>query len=277
VTLADGLVQFWQNVVLRLVFGIAATLLGGWCIPLSEWLVQRAARRLPPMMREECERQWLADFHGLPAWLHLRSSFSLLVSRGIAAGFERPSVRTAKRRGADSDAIVLDTLPSGYDALTGLANRPAFERRLARVAGRLHPRRQGLAVILVGIDNIDAINQQLGHLAGDALVKEFGRRLRRNLRRRDHIGRIGGDEFAVVLANTSRSKAAQIAEQLRFVCELSLVASNSRVFEISASVGLSSHNDGLGGAEILRRAAGALRRARHDGRNCAREFLELEP
>ncbi len=84
--------------------------------------------------------------------------------------------------GSDSDTIAKNSLRGPlplipamptYDALTGLANRRAMERNLARLTGPLRPRRQGLSVVMVDIDNFKSINEQLGRLAGDALLKEL--------------------------------------------------------------------------------------------------------
>jgi diguanylate cyclase (GGDEF)-like protein len=182
------------------------------------------------------------------------------------------------------DALALETLRdtlsfeerrSNYDALTGLGNRRSLERRLTRLSGPFRPRGGGLSVVIVDIDNFKSINQQLGHLAGDALLKEFGRRLRRSLRRRDYVGRFGGDEFAVLLPNTSATKAREIAEHLRVACEISLVVSCTRIVEVSASLGIASHTQGLRSYEILSCADAALSQAKTEGRNCVRECPQL--
>ncbi len=149
-----------------------------------------------------------------------------------------------------------------------------MERNLARLTGPLRPRRQGLSVVMVDIDNFKSINEQLGRLAGDALLKELGRRLRKSLRGRDHISRVGSDEFAILMPNTPQTKARQLAEKLRFACEISLIAPNDRVFAITASVGISSQNQSLRGSEILCRVDRALHQAKNDGKNCIREFAE---
>ncbi len=74
------------------------------------------------------------------------------------------------------------------------------------------------------------------------------------------------------MPNTPRTKARQLAEKLRFACEISLIAPNDRVFAISASLGISSQNQSLRGSEILCRADRALHQAKNDGKNCIREF-----
>jgi diguanylate cyclase (GGDEF)-like protein len=274
--------MLWHGMVLRSLFVVLAAILGKRVAPLSDWLVRRAAQRLAPRFAEECERQWLADFHGLPPWLRLKSALSVLMSRGISMGRRRQTERSDVSVNSPPTTVVLaaicedhsfDEPESNYDALTGMANRRSFQKRLTRLTAPFRPGRVGLSVVIVDIDNFKSINDQLGHLAGDVVLKELGRRLRRALRRCDHIGRFGGDEFAVAMPNTSPFKAREMAERLRFACEISLLASNASTFRLSASVGIASRTEGMRADDILSRAGAALHLAKSGGRNCVREFV----
>jgi diguanylate cyclase (GGDEF)-like protein len=281
--IVDDLLQFWQLVVLRTVFGIATTLLGRATAPVSDWMVRRAARRLPIEFADECECQWLADLHDLEPWLRLRSALSILSNgREIVSALPKSNLWSLKRvqQSSATPARVL-ALPQErdrekqqphYDALTGLENAAALQRRLRQLSGPLGRRGSGLSIVILDIDNFRSINRLLGPLAGDALLREFGRRLRRSLRRRAYLGRMGGDEFAVVLPNTSPSMAREIAERLRFACEMSLVVSCNSAVPLSASVGMVTATHGLGSNAILGRAQEALSIAKTEGRNCVREF-----
>ncbi len=281
--IVDEFLQIWRLVVLRTVFGIAATLLGRATAPVSDWLVRRAARRLPIEFADECEYQWLADLHDLAPWLRLRSALSIAGSgREITAALPMSRRRSAKglqQSTPASPAVAampqegnLDEEQPHYDVLTGLENAAALGRRLRHLSGPLHRRGSGLSIVILDIDNFRSVNRLLGPLAGDALLREFGRRLRRSLRRRAYLGRLGGDEFAVVLPNTSPSTAREIAERLRFACEMSLVVSCSNVVPLSASVGMVTATQGLGSGAILGCAQEALSIAKIEGRNCVREF-----
>ncbi len=132
-------------------------------------------------------------------------------------------------------------------------------------------------MVVLDIDNFRSINRLLGPRAGDALLREFGRRLRRSLRRRAYLGRVGGDEFAVVLPNTSPAMAREVAERLRFACEMSLIVACGNTVPLSASVGMVTATRGLGSAAILGCAQEALVIAKTEGRNCVREFTPGRP
>jgi diguanylate cyclase (GGDEF)-like protein len=283
-SIMDELNQFWQSVVLRILFGTAATLLGRATAPLSTWLVRRAAHRLPLDFAEECERQWLADLHDLAPWLRLRSAVSILASgRQIASALaecnRRPLKATGQATASRTSAMVLplgNDLGEGkpqYDALTGLENASTLERRLRVLAGPLRFRRGGLSIVILNLDNFGSVNRLLGRLGGDALLREVGRRLRRSLHRRAYLGRLSGDEFAVILPNTSPLIARVIAEQLRYACQMSLVISCSNVVPLSASVGMVTATHGLKSDAILDCAQEALSTAKTEGRNCVREFI----
>lgn len=90
---------------------------------------------------------------------------------------------------------------SEHDALTGLPNRRAFQSRLQ--AAVLRSMRDGtkLGLLLIDVDHFKHVNDTLGHAAGDVMLKQFAARLRKNLRSGDFVGRIGGDEFAIVVEN----------------------------------------------------------------------------
>ena len=90
---------------------------------------------------------------------------------------------------------------STHDALTGLPNRRALELELRRAIKRAESNGRSLAVGMIDLDGFKSVNDDLGHDAGDALLKAYSARMQRRLRRHDFIARLGGDEFVVLLNN----------------------------------------------------------------------------
>jgi GGDEF domain-containing protein len=94
------------------------------------------------------------------------------------------------------------------DELTALANRSVFQRRLSEEWNRSTRYGEPLALLLIDLDGFKAVNDSLGHLAGDAVLAEFGACLRRTLRLYDVVARFGGDEFAALCCNCNPSDIA---------------------------------------------------------------------
>ena len=157
---------------------------------------------------------------------------------------------------------------STRDNLTGLGNRrTTLEELQGRFElGRRHNR--PLSVIMCDLDNFKLINDSLGHGAGDFVLSDFGERVRRNLRNTDIAGRIGGEEFLLVLPETDMEGAMLLADRLR-------MATGDFPFELptgpitvtcSLGVAQSAPEDRDGGA-LMARADGALYTAKRQGRN----------
>ncbi len=151
------------------------------------------------------------------------------------------------------------------DDLTGLYNRRAFtELGSAAVDYCL---RHGLPVglLLLDLDRFKAINDTLGHAAGDAALKAFGALLKQSLRGSDVCGRIGGEEFAVVLPHTTLEQALIVAEKLRLACaRLAIDAPEGRFgFTVSIGVGHGPYDF----ESLLQHADAAMYEAKLGGRN----------
>lgn len=153
------------------------------------------------------------------------------------------------------------------DPLTGLHNRGSIEEHIASARSRAERSGQMFGVCIVDLDGFKAVNDRLGHAAGDELLRIVGQRLKKAVRPYDTVGRLGGDEFAVLLEDLdSEAEATQIAERLvsaiRPPFELSLP-----VPPVSASVGLAIYpTAGCTAVELLQMADAAMYAAKRRGK-----------
>jgi diguanylate cyclase (GGDEF)-like protein len=132
-----------------------------------------------------------------------------------------------------------------HDGLTDLPNRMLFRDRLqqAIAAGRRGGR--SVAVLLMDLDHFKEINDTLGHRHGDLLLEQIGPRLQAELRESDTVARMGGDEFAVLLPNSSAAAAGRVAQKLLEALQPAFVV-NGLTLEVTASIGIScspAHGD----------------------------------
>jgi diguanylate cyclase (GGDEF)-like protein len=154
------------------------------------------------------------------------------------------------------------------DGLTGIGNRRSFNEGFAREFERALRYKQPLSLILVDLDFLKLINDNFGHQVGDEAVKEIGRILRQSCRAVDIAARFGGDEFCLLLPNTSVTMAEQLAERLsKLIHQVHLDGPG----HISASFGVASYPIHGEDADMLfRRADEALYQAKQAGRNTVR-------
>jgi diguanylate cyclase (GGDEF)-like protein len=154
------------------------------------------------------------------------------------------------------------------DQLTGLSNRAHFMDSAEAELRRADRFNRDLAVLMIDIDFFKHINDQHGHAAGDEALRVFSSVLKRETRGVDLLGRIGGEEFSVVLPETGVEAGLQIAERLRIALEESSFVFHHSVpisFTVSIGVALLQAGDGLD--SLLARADNALYQAKHAGRN----------
>lgn len=155
------------------------------------------------------------------------------------------------------------------DALTGTHNKRHFldflDRELLRTARHHRP----LALLLLDIDHFKAVNDQHGHLAGDAVLRGLAARLRGDIRRDELFARYGGEEFAVVLPETDAEGAAILAERLRKLVADAPFEDNGKIYPVTISLGSAATpgTEALTPAEFIARADEKLYRAKAEGRN----------
>jgi two-component system, cell cycle response regulator len=182
-------------------------------------------------------------------------------------------VRTQVRRKRHADDL-RNSLDAGLelavtDPLTGLFNRRYLETRTTALAGQAEATGRPLSVLVVDIDRFKSVNDTYGHAAGDSVLREFAQRLRCNIRSVDLLCRSGGEEFIVIMPDTSLWRAGQIAERLRAsVAAAPFCLDPTTSIAVTASVGLATLEGPVEGMDALfRRADQALYAAKREGRN----------
>jgi diguanylate cyclase (GGDEF)-like protein len=154
------------------------------------------------------------------------------------------------------------------DALTGLLNRGSLESEAARIASRAARAGENIALILIDVDNFKGINDRHGHPAGDEVLRQLAALMTMMIRRGDRLGRYGGEEFCIVLPETSEAAAAALAERLRLRYADLRVAWGGEMLSGSVSIGVADAR--LAGGDMAAMVAAAdeaLYRAKGDGRN----------
>ena len=158
------------------------------------------------------------------------------------------------------------------DSLMGLYNRRFLHRELAALVAAARRHQRHLSVVLVDVDHFKTVNDTLGHLAGDSVLREVASRLASRLRESDYLGRFGGEEFLALLPDTAAANAAVVAEALRTAIEAAPVLVEGATVPVTVSAGWATWS-GQSPEELVDLADQALYRAKRDGRNCVREAL----
>ena len=157
------------------------------------------------------------------------------------------------------------------DALTGLANRRAFFEALEAEAELSERNGTQLWVTILDIDRFKRINDNYGHPAGDEVLRAVAAIIRQALRGNDLVGRIGGEEFGVLMPRTTRAQAETVSERLRLaVANTPFVLPSGKVIEVTLSAGLAARAKGEDSTHLLSRTDIALYMAKKDGRNLVR-------
>ncbi len=211
-------------------------------------------------------RAGMASVYERLAWFAVATALIMAASFALAwmlsAGLRRRLYRAEKglRRLAH------------YDALTGLPNRNLFRRRLKGIIAGSGKLQRQVAVLFIDLDNFKIINDTLGHEAGDNLLRAVGRRLSRLASEDVSLGRLGGDEFGVVLADADREAAGRFADRALLELTRPLQLLDQQVY-VGASIGIAlCPQDGQDASILLRRADTAMYQAKENGKN-SRHFF----
>lgn len=159
-----------------------------------------------------------------------------------------------------------------FDPLTGLPNRTLLRDRAEQALAHAQRHDCDVALLFVDLDHFKTINDSLGHTIGDGLLQKLGERLQNLLRDTDTVGRLGGDEFLIVLSELDANSTAKIAQKLlAAMADPFEIQRHSLVITLSIGISLSPR-DGANFDELLKNADAALYRAKESGRNAYHFF-----
>ncbi|KAF7961570.1 hypothetical protein AWV80_31920 [Cupriavidus sp. UYMU48A] len=155
------------------------------------------------------------------------------------------------------------------DGLTGVMSRKAWDEMTVREIERAGSGRPAPALLIIDIDRFKAVNDTFGHAAGDAVLQAFAGLAGAQLRTTDRLGRLGGEEFAVLLPATRVADALRMAERIRASAEQHVVrvADKGAIVRYTISGGVACLRPGESLAQLSARADAALYRAKLEGRN----------
>jgi len=155
------------------------------------------------------------------------------------------------------------------DVLTELNNRRFFVQEAEKALERIKRYPQPLALLMIDIDFFKKINDTYGHVCGDLALKSVADQIRASFRGSDVIGRIGGEEFAILMIDSTPEKAFQKAEMFRSSIEQMNFVYNDSSIPITVSIGISQYKDSNCSLDDLVTGADhAMYRAKEQGRNC---------
>lgn len=209
------------------------------------------------------------------AAVHARATQNLIICVGafVLCFLTGLAIRTARRQ---------RTLARQYeqlakvDVLTGLPNRLALEQSMherLRMASRAN---QGLGVMFIDMDDFKNINDSLGHAAGDEVLREVARRMKKSIRDIDLLARYSGDEFVLLVSNIADPKdLTVISNKLLQAVSPAIPVMNNDIF-VTLSIGIAFYpSDGADGSTLMKHADSAMYRAKENGRN-GFEFFAAE-
>ena len=156
------------------------------------------------------------------------------------------------------------------DSLTALKNRRGFDLTLASEVAAARENTKPLSLVMTDIDRFKAVNDRLGHPAGDEVLRWFSRILATNMKGRDTVARYGGEEFALILPQTDLENATSLAGQIRAQLEHSawqMPGSSKTTLTLTASFGVAELRGGESTDALIRRADAKLYEAKQTGRN----------
>lgn len=164
-----------------------------------------------------------------------------------------------------------------HDSLTGIKNRSEFEIRLAQLRQQAQSGEAEHSMLFIDLDHFKLINDSCGHTAGDEVLQQVSKIFADNIRSRDTLARIGGDEFAILLEFCPPDRAAQIGKQICDQMEVYRYSHDNRRFRVGTSIGVVAIDQKWNSTEaIIQAADAACFAAKKSGRNRVRVWQDLD-
>ncbi|MFO7494510.1 MAG: GGDEF domain-containing protein [Desulfobacterales bacterium] len=165
---------------------------------------------------------------------------------------------------------------AAIDPLTNCYNRRVLDRQLTHQVANAHRYAQEVSLIMFDLDHFKQVNDRYGHQAGDRVLQIVAETVLGAIRKGDYLARYGGEEFVVILPETKKSRAMELAERLRSkIANLAIGLPDGRSLSVTASFGVSAIRRDLDEAGFLREADTMLYKAKAAGRNTVMPSLKL--
>lgn len=178
-----------------------------------------------------------------------------------------------KRKEKEEEIIYLNY----HDFLTDLYNRRYFMEAGKKEIERVNRYEEPLSLMMVDIDHFKKVNDTYGHIAGDSILKRLGVILKESVRDVDIVGRLGGEEFGIILPETTLNDAKQVAERVREDIDDSTFEFKQSNISITVSIGIATYNKNNPNIDnMLHKADDALYEAKNRGRNCVVTNREVQ-
>ncbi|WP_455221946.1 EAL domain-containing protein [Kaarinaea lacus] len=162
-----------------------------------------------------------------------------------------------------------------HDSLTGLINRRRFQEELERSIAFTQRYKQQGALLFIDLDQFKYINDTYGHQYGDEYLLDVSRRLAKVLRKTDILGRLGGDEFGVIIPSVSEKESETVANALLGTLSQEMIECDNKLIHISASIGIAFFpSQGYVASDLLAKADAAMYTAKNKGRSQFHIFSE---
>ena len=240
---------------------------------LCGWIASRDWERARPP-HHSCEAIMRADA-GARVYLEVKAFPFTTAGGDRLCGVLLRDITRHKEHEAERERLIQQLRGMAMvDPLTGLANRRALAEIVAQHEAAARRKGRVLSFAIADLDHFKRVNDTYGHHAGDEVLRQAAARFRRALRATDTVGRIGGEEFRIMLPETGLEEAALVLERVRraFEEERVVLASGDEI-GVTLSIGLASSSAEEGAERALLKADRALYRAKSSGRNrvCAAE------
>ncbi len=244
----------------------------GWTYTRQQHELSQSIENITALLNEHIQSR-IADERRLTNYLQIiiiGSLMLLIISWYVSLSSWRQNAR--ERRKKEERVTYL----SFHDPLTDLYNRRYFMEAGKEEIKRVHRYQGSLSVLMLDIDHFKEVNDTYGHPAGDAVLQNLASLLQEKLRDVDIPGRLGGEEFGVLMPKTDKQQAHRAAERIRKIIKNNSVVFEGEEISVTVSVGVAVYREEMADMdELLQEADRALLQAKKSGRNCTVNCEEI--